>query len=81
MHPVIFIEVDLDSDFAAINRSMRKILEELAMLKFGLAEIFPNTEWKNIKEVTQGISECGKAENLDPTDCSLVNPSVSTPNY
>ena len=58
--PVIFIEVDLDSDFAAINRSMRKIFRRISDVEIWACRNLPKTPSENIKEVTQGISEVRK---------------------
>jgi len=79
--PVIFVEVDLNFDFAAINRSMRKIFRRVGDVEIWACRKLPRTpSGKILKRSLKEFLRYGKAENLDPTDCSLVNPSVSTPN-
>ena len=79
--PVIFIEVDLDFDFAAINRSMRKIFRRIGDVEVWACRNLPRTSsGKILKRSLKDFLRCGKDSNLDPSDFCLVNSPGSTAN-
>ena len=54
---------------------MRKIFRRISDVEIWACRNLPKTpSGKILKRSLKEFLRCGKVENLDPTDCSLVNP-------